>query len=286
MPRDVALRVVDELAGLGFRRTIYFHVLGEPLLHPAVSDVVDHAARACMRPVLFTNGGPLTSQTVERVLLSKTAELVISMQTVTQSAYESLRGTALPWKTYLGRIQEALAAASRSTEEGDCVFRVSVGLKKPDPDHPEDIYFSEYESRQEIIDSVRTVFSKVEGADLDGLCLDLEHSDLAELKPVTVLQHVRLSFKAMGNWRRARGDKREASGQCRFFGKEVGVLSDGSTVFCHLDYDGETRFGNVNDISLAEMLGDPDFKALVADLVAGTRVPPACATCRNVKPVV
>ena len=58
--RTLALDVIDQLGELGFGGRIYFHVLGEPLLHPCVFEIVDHAAEAGMAPVLFTNGGALT----------------------------------------------------------------------------------------------------------------------------------------------------------------------------------------------------------------------------------
>ncbi len=70
MPGELALSVIDQLGALGFRGPIYFHVLGEPLLHPSVFPIVDHAAQAGMKPILFTNGGALSSDVVEGILAS------------------------------------------------------------------------------------------------------------------------------------------------------------------------------------------------------------------------
>jgi MoaA/NifB/PqqE/SkfB family radical SAM enzyme len=74
MPGELALSVIDQLGALGFRGPIYFHVLGEPLLHPSVFPIVDHAAQAGMKPILFTNGGPLSSDVVEGILASRATQ--------------------------------------------------------------------------------------------------------------------------------------------------------------------------------------------------------------------
>ena len=111
MPYNTVLRLIDELQSMGFQKTIYFHVLGEPLLHPQVFDIVNHAAGAGLNPVIFTNGGALTPEIVSGTLSSRTAEVVISMQTINQQAYESLRTTPIGWDDYLKRIQTTLAIA-------------------------------------------------------------------------------------------------------------------------------------------------------------------------------
>ena len=56
MPPELAHSLIDQLHALGFGGKIYFHVLGEPLLHASVFEIVDSAAEAGMRPVLFTIG--------------------------------------------------------------------------------------------------------------------------------------------------------------------------------------------------------------------------------------
>ena len=104
MDPDLAFDLLDQLRTLGFAGTIYFHVLGEPLLHPSVFAIVDRAAEAGMRPVLFTNGGALSPKIVEGVLASRADETVISMQTIVRPAYEMLRVTPFQWDTYLGPI--------------------------------------------------------------------------------------------------------------------------------------------------------------------------------------
>jgi MoaA/NifB/PqqE/SkfB family radical SAM enzyme len=247
---SLAFSVIDQLRELGFGETIYFHVLGEPLLHPEVLPIVNHAAEAGLRPVLFTNGGALTKDVIAGVLASKADELLISMQTITREAYEEVRRTPIGWEEYLGGIQQAVASAAERPDDGGPAVRVSVGIRRSDPEHPEDLYFTDYASAEE----------------------------------VRVADRVRVNIRQIGNWRRMWREEGTDSGSCRWFGEELAVLANGAITFCHLDYDGRTAVGNVTEDRLAEVVGDPAFVAQSEAFSAGRAVPPACRHCRSVKP--
>jgi len=283
MPTDLALGLIDALQELGFGGAILFHVLGEPLLHPAVFEIVDHAAHAEMRPVLFTNGGALTREMTEGILTSRCGELVISMQTINRGSYEMLRKTPFGWDAYLGRIQRALAIANDpGKNRNGCAFRVSIGVKKPDPEHPQDLYFLEYQSPQQIRQCVAEVFSKVKGTDIATALSQCEAEGLLSAPSVKVGRFLSLSVKPMSNWRRMWREERAASGQCPFFGKELAVLSNGAVTFCHVDYDGRTRVGSVKESSLGEIIGAPGFRRTVTEFVSGARVAKGCEYCNGV----
>jgi len=285
MGKRLARRLLEDLQCLRFQRSVYFHVLGEPLLHPDVFAIVNQAAEAGMRPVVFTNGGALTDDVLRDILNSKAAELVISMQTINQASYQHLRKTPFDWATYLGRIQRALAAADASPANQPCpAFRVSMGLKKPDPEHPEDDYFTQYESPDEVKKSIGDIFALVEGIDLADVYARLDAHRLGDAPPFQLTDTLSLSVKPMGNWRRMWRDQPVASGHCRFLGKELAVLSNGSVTLCHLDYDGRTMLGTVNGRRLTEIIAAPETGRVLSDFLAGRSTPDACHFCRGLKP--
>jgi len=281
MPRQTAFDLLAHLHDMGFNRNLYLHVLGEPLLHPDVFDIIDRAADLGMRPILFTNGGALSTNCVQRILSSKAIELVISMQTINRESYEALRKTPFGWNEYLHRIQTALADASESP--GTCVFRVSIGVKKADPQHPSDRYFLEYQSPAHLEAGVASIFSKVAGLDIESILGGLGQEDLATAQPVQVNERLRLSVKQMGNWRRMKEREPATKGQCPIFGNEFAILSDGSVVFCHLDYDGDTAVGNAKEQPLEAILSSSEFTEVVKSFSAGTWVPKGCQNCRGVR---
>jgi len=283
MDRHLAFSLIDQLQELGFSKTIYFHVLGEPLLHPSVFDIVNHAAEAGMRPVIFTNGGALADEVVQDILASKASGLVISMQTINRQSYEKLRKTPFDWDTYLTKIQTALADASGP--KNNCTFCVSMGVKKLDTEHPEELYFLEYESPEQIKDSIASIFSQVEGIDLTCVFSELDARNSLDMPYIKVTDQLSLSVKPIGNWRRVWLDKPATSGHCRFLGKELAVLSNGDVTFCHIDYDGRTTIGNVNEEPLAGIISKPEVKLMTEDFIVGRSVAKGCEYCRGVKEI-
>jgi hypothetical protein len=281
---SLAFSVIDQLRELGFGETIYFHVLGEPLLHPEVLPIVNHAAEAGLRPVLFTNGGALTKDVIAGVLASKADELLISMQTITREAYEEVRRTPIGWEEYLGGIQQAVASAAERPDDGGPAVRVSVGIRRSDPEHPEDLYFTDYASAEEVREAVAAIFALLPQADLSGVHQAFAADPPANTGPMPVADRVRVNIRQIGNWRRMWREEGTDSGSCRWFGEELAVLANGAITFCHLDYDGRTAVGNVTEDRLAEVVGDPAFVAQSEAFSAGRAVPPACRHCRSVKP--
>ena len=277
------MNLINQLHNLGFSGTLYFHVLGEPLLHPSVFKITDHAADAGMRPVIFTNGGSLTDTNIHRILASKTSEIVISMQTINQESYERLRKTPFGWETYLHRIQTALGAANSRSNENDCIFRVSIGLKKADPEHPEDVFFLEHESLSHVKQSIAEIFSAVPRADLESAFSELDTHGLVGMGTLHVTDMLHLSVKPMGNWRRAWRDKPVTEGRCAFFGTEMAALSNGDITFCHIDYDGRTAIGNITEKPLAEIIDTPEVMRMVEEFTAGRAIARGCERCKGVK---
>jgi len=281
MDREAAFELIDQLQGLGFRKTIYFHVLGEPLLHPHVFPIVDRAAEAGMVPVLFTNGGALTEDVVRGVLACKAAEVVISMQTVSRQSCEMLRTTPLEYASYLGQIQRALALAeSHNTQQRSPRFRVSVGVKQDDPDPPQDGHFVAQESVEDVKRSIGAIFGQVKGADLARVRRALDADGISGTGALPVTGRLAVSVRPVGNWRRMWGDTPVSSGRCPHFGKELAVLSNGWVTLCHLDYDGRARVGDAAERPLSEIVTSPQLRQMSEDFLSGKSVPKGCRYCR------
>ncbi len=283
MPRELAGSLLTQLNAMGFAGTLYLHVLGEPLLHPDVFAITDQAADLGMRPVIFTNGGALSEDCVRKILASKARELVISMQTINRESYERLRKTPFDWDTYLGRIQAALAEAGEA--DSGCVFRVSMGLKKADAQHPDDLYFLEYESLDHVKAGIAAIFSRVKGLDIAHALEQVEAGDVPDLSQVKMNERLRLSVKEIGNWRKTRDREPATTGRCVFFGKECAILADGSVTLCHIDYDGRTTIGNAMEASLEAIFNASEFVDVAKGFAGGDTVPGGCRHCKGVKSV-
>jgi radical SAM protein with 4Fe4S-binding SPASM domain len=283
MSPELAIDVINQLQELSFQGTLFLHVLGEPLLHPNVFNLIEHAGQAGIRPVIFTNGGALTDTVVADILKSTVAEVVISMQTINQPSYEKLRKTPFEWETYMGRIQKALAKADASEQNGNqCTFRVSMGIKKTETARPEELYFLEYESLEQIKASIANIFRRVENAELADVFAQLDRSGVSQMPNMQLSERLGLSVKPMGNWRRIWRQDAVKRGQCRFVGRELAILSNGAVTHCHLDYDGRTTMGNVTETSLMEIFEQPAVQNDVKGFMMHNIVPEGCRYCRAI----
>jgi radical SAM protein with 4Fe4S-binding SPASM domain len=284
LDKDLACELIDQLNQLGYREAIYFHVLGEPLLHPGVFEIVNHAAERGMRPVLFTNGAALTGEVVERGLRSKAEEIVISMQTMTRAAYEKLRRAPVGWDEYVSGIRRALGLAHDwPPENGGPGFRVCVGVKKQEAPPAAEPFFVDYESPEEFRAGVEAIFAEVEGVDLGEVWRGLEAHGRGGFGPVQVAARLSVLVREMGNWRDLWRETPVKSGRCRFLGRELAILSNGTVTLCHLDYDGRAAIGTVADRSLSEIVADPAFGEMMAAGAAGTAAPEECHYCRALR---
>ncbi len=280
MASGQAFRIIDELQELGFDKKIFFHVLGEPLLHPEVFKIVDYAADAKMKPVLFTNGGTLTDGVLKSIMASKAREVVISMQTINKRTYNMLRNTPFNWDNYLVRVQNALKVASR---KNGVPFRVSIGIKKKDPLHPGDIYFFEYDSKDEIKEGIKEIFSMVKDPEMEKVFSELDSEGLSNMQSIKIASNISLSVKPIGNWRRVWLDEPLKEGTCVFFGKELAVLSNGDVTFCHIDYDGRTKVGNIREESLVDIIKKSHVEKMFCEFASGKQIATGCEYCKVIK---
>ena len=56
MDLDLARRTIDVVADDGIAEWIFCHLMGEPLLHPHLAEVVGHARRRGLQVCVTTNG--------------------------------------------------------------------------------------------------------------------------------------------------------------------------------------------------------------------------------------
>ena len=81
-------------------------------------------------------------------------------------------------------------------------MRVSIGLKKPDEEYPDNQYFSDYESVSQVRENVSEIFDQVENPNLTALFTETEDDVFTIMPIVPVTERVFLSMKLMGNWQR------------------------------------------------------------------------------------
>ena len=236
---------------------LYFHLMGEPLLHPLLPQFVTMAREKGFKTVLTSNG----------TLLHRAMALLDTLPHKIQLSLHSHESNARgELSEYMDQV---MRFSTQAAGKGTCmVLRLwnQGGMDR---------------ENEEVMRLIEKYVPKPWKERPDGfrLCDNL------------YLEFDR-KFEWPGGGGRAASDesdgKLEASPSkskqeyfCKALIKQIGVLSDGSLVPCCLDHDGDVILGNLFHQSLEEILASPRAQALVEGFRHHAATEPLCQSCES-----
>ena len=204
---------------------LYFHLMGEPLLHPKLERFLKMAGEYGFKVILTTNGTLLKKQ--QEMLLRSPALHKIN---ISLHAFEA-NDLAVPFETYLS---DCFAFGNASAGKKLVVYRLwNQG--------------GEDTQNREILDAMHRYFPEDWVQERHGIRIAdrtyLEYGDKFDWPDLTA----------------AEGDSRVF---CYGLRDQLGVLCDGTVVPCCLDHDGDLALGNLLTQDMEEILNSPKAKAI------------------------
>lgn len=243
---------------------LYFHLMGEPLLHPLLPQFVTMAREKGFKTVLTSNG----------TLLHRAMALLDTLPHKIQLSLHSHESNARgELSEYMDQVMRfSTQAAGKGTcmvlrlwnqggmdRENEEVMRlIEKYVPKPWKERPDgfrlcDNLYLEFDRKFEWPGGG----GKAASDDSDG---KQEESDgKLEASP----------------------SKSKQEYFCKALIKQIGVLSDGSLVPCCLDHDGDVILGNLFHQSLGEILASPRAQALVEGFRHHAATEPLCQSCES-----
>ena len=232
-------RLTDKLRGQ--IKFLYFHLMGEPFLHPHLSDFIQIARRKDFVPVLTTNG----------TLLAKAHGVIDAHPHKIQISLHSHEGNAKEHpEEYIRQVMTfAQEAASKG---GLIVLRLwNQGGYDSTNDYIHDL-IAQYQPRPWT-----------------------QRHDGWKLA-----ENLYIEYDRMFEWPDAEhSEYEEADVFCYALRNQIGVLVDGSVVPCCLDHAGDITLGNLFEQSLDEILASPRAKALYDGFTQHVATEPLCKRC-------
>lgn len=242
--RDLTLPEFDLLTDRlrGHTEFLYFHLMGEPLLHPLLGEFLARAGEKGFRVILTTNG----------TLLDRRGEALLAapaLHKVNLSLQAAGGNPGLDPETYLDTVcafgQEA---AARGILVSYRLWNLKHGVNpKNDP----------------ILSRLEKIFPGPWEENSRGVRLG---------------ERVYLNWGEEFQWPDLAGEPRQVVG-CYGLKDQIGVLCDGTVVPCCLDHEGDVPLGNLFTQDLEEILNGPRAVALREGFLHRKAVEPLCRTC-------
>lgn len=221
---------------------LYFHLMGEPLLHPLLPQFITMAREKGFKTVLTSNG----------TLLHRAMNLLDTLPHKVQLSLHSHESNARgELSSYM---EEVMNFATQAAAKGTCVVLRLWNQGGMDKENELVMdYIAEYVPRpwKERPDGFR-------------LCDNLY-----------------LEFDRKFEWPSADASSANREVFCKALLKQIGVLSDGSLVPCCLDHNGDVVLGNLFHQSLEEILSSPRAQAMIAGFQHHTATEALCQNCES-----
>ena len=228
---------------------LYLHLMGEPLLHPQLEQLLEAGEELGFRIMITTNG----------TLLPRRGALLCSSPAVhrVSVSLHSFEGNEGRGRELEGYLDGCFAFAQQAAEAGKrCALRLWN------------------------LDGAET-----EGANAQNEAI-LEHMARYFPRPwkegwqgVTLAPNVFLEWGERFRWPDLEAGAYEGRAFCRSLRDQVGVLWDGTVVPCCLDHEGDIPLGNLYDRSLEEILESPRARAIYEGFSQGRAAEELCRKC-------
>ena len=229
----------------GYVKYLYFHVMGEPLLHEKLTEFLDIAGELGFRVCLTTNGTLLSGRGEELLSHSALHKVSVSLHSMEGNGVEDLRA-------YL----ESVWNFSRKAAESGVIVALRLwNIGGKDEKNGEILTFLE----NKLGESPLSMPQPREGNWKLGERLYLEQAERFEWPDLTAPEE-KVRF-------------------CLGLREQIAVLCDGTVVPCCLDHEGDIPLGNLFVQELSDILNSRRAAALYDGFSCGRPSEELCRRC-------
>ena len=221
---------------------LYFHLMGEPLLHPKLEQFLELAGEAGFKVILTTNGTLLPKQ--QTMLLNAPA---LHKVNISLHAFEA-NDLAVPFRDYLAGCFEFGKAA-----EGKKLISYRLWNQG-----------GQDEKNDEILATMKEFFPE---------------PWVEERRGPRIGQRIYLEYGDKFDWPDLSAADGGEGVFCHGLRDQLGILCDGTVVPCCLDHEGDIALGNLFHQSMEEILESPRAKAIYEGFSQRKAAEELCRKC-------
>jgi len=240
-----------------FTDYLFFHVKGEPLLHPKIDVLLDIAHEKGFKVNITTNG----------TLIKKNREKLLGKPALRQMNFSLHSFDGDPGnrdlKQYLADILSFVQEASTTTS-----MITSFRLWNLSEDNKENV---EKERNRELLAMIEEAFSldyRIEESYLPGTGSGMK-----------IANRVYLNQDPQFRWPALDEEEDDGKGFCHALRNQAGVLIDGTVIPCCLDGEGILKLGNIHEEQFHDIIEGPRATAIYDGFSRRTAVEELCRKC-------
>ncbi len=238
---------------------VYFHVLGEPTLHPGFAHYVKKLEQKPLKLTLTTNG-----TTIER-----TGRQILASSAVRQVNFSTHAYAELPRKTAERYLQNVLDFCRFAIVERPDLY---INLRLWNVGAEEASLWNGY-----MLKRIHETF----GVDVTPGHFCSRHKSFNITGRLYLHEDTRFEWPSIdertGKALQTRDER--IAGTCRALDTHVAILHDGRVVACCLDHSGQITLGHITEQSLAEILESPLAQNIKEGFAQHELRHPFCQTC-------
>ncbi len=249
MDVDFFKKVIDEIKP--YTNYVYFHVYGEPLLHPDIDSFLDICFDHNIKVNLTTNGSLIQQVKHKIILKDALRQINFSLHSVTDKNLLS---------DYLKNIFDFIDELNTITNEQVkkyMVFRLwTVDEKNADLTHF-------------ILNEIKNHFH------LEAI----PAQKITAGNGINLTKNIFLQMQEEFVWPDIESPQTYTKTNCYGLKSHVGILSDGTVVPCCLDLNGDIPLGNLHTNSFSSIMENPNTKNINSNLRNKVSASILCKTC-------
>ena len=285
MPAVTARAIIDEASNTGIFNFVMFHVMGEPTLHPELTDLAEYARSKNVDVCITTNGSRMDIDIFRALQEAGVRQIIISLQTPDKETFFMRGAGGLAFDDYAdgisaiakASINDAYATKLTISFLSSPLRRLIIPVAKE---------FSIADTSAKLRGYLKLWAERIlKGSRLESRLHDvlkqIEKSKSYRENRITVTNKLSFQTRILGDWSKPPGKKivRARFGYCHGIQENLGILYNGDYVFCCTDYDGRTSTANFNDMSITDYLLSDDVQKTVRGFRRFRVVDPYCQVC-------
>lgn len=289
---NLLCKVLDEISQEKLTDQVLFHVMGEPTLYPDLTKAVNHAKNRGLKVHLTTNGSAMTEDTIDKLLSVNIDHVLFSVQTPDEKSF-SLRRANIDFYEYKKRVTLLIAKILQKSK--NTITTISF-LTTPFkwlilPSRQ----FRTIDNKKMLIDSIKSwtdaVLTHLDGngarEEVENGVRDLRNpilrSNSLGWNRFKVSNKLFIEARPVGDWIHpalfSKEFHRAKIGCCEGLDKHFSILWNGDLIFCCVDFDGKTTFGNINKSTIKESFQNQKVQTSIKNFKKFHISHPYCQRC-------